>query len=316
MLGLLQILIVSLLTCFVAAQNSTTPATCLPNFQWSFNTLNQSPCQIAGFLAGACNGGNFTLGQLPQGFAYIGPTQEQATSCRCSTVFYSLLGACSVCQGRTFPRWSTYKANCPAVYDEVFLQPIPPNTKVPHYAYLDVVTSDTFNATLAQAAGGVESTNIPAPTSSSSDTAPGGNPTGSANNGDANNGASKKSNAGAIAGGVVGGLVGLAIIVCLVLWLLRRRRRAAPSSSSFGPGMMASRPMTAASTTYPSTPAPKVYDPNDPSTYPSNMPNAFTPSPEPMRQHTGYVTPNYTGNSGQMVYNQTAKPTYTGAPEL
>ncbi|KAF4614942.1 hypothetical protein D9613_002754 [Agrocybe pediades] len=222
----------------------------------------------------------------------------------------------AVSDGRTFPRWSTYKTNCSAVYDEVFLQPIPPNTKVPHYAYLDVVTSDTFNATLAQAAGGVESTNIPAPTSSSSDMAPGGNPTGDANNGDANNGASKKSNAGAIAGGVVGGLVGLAIIVCLVLWLLRRRRRAAPSSSSFGPGMMASRPMTAASTTYPSTPAPKVYDPNDPSTYPSNMPNAFTPSPEPMRQHTGYVTPNYTGNSGQMVYNQTAKPTYTGAPEL
>ncbi|PPQ64694.1 hypothetical protein CVT26_002784 [Gymnopilus dilepis] len=206
-------------------------------------------------------------------------------------------------------RWSTYKSNCTVVYDQVFTNPIPSNVTVPHYAYLNVVSSDTFNVTLAENAGGTESTAVPTPTGSNTSSSP--SPTTSAQS-------KKKSNAGAIAGGVIGGIVGLAILVGLAAWFILKRRPKATQSPIYDP-VMTSQTTTAIATnpmnSIPSTPLPKPYDPNDPSTFPTNMndQHGYHPyTPTPQLQYPAHVTPNYTGAS-QPSY---PRPQYTGAPEL
>jgi len=303
MFNLLAAVVLGALPHYVAAQN-TTKAECLSGFNWAFNSLGQSPCDIASALANVCVGTGFALQALPPNFVYLGPDQANANSCRCSTVYYSLLSACAVCQDANFITWSQYKPNCTVVYDEVFLDPIPSNVKVPHYAYLDVVTSDTFNISLAKSATGPESTTLPSPTGSIPSPTTASQP-------------AKKSHAGAIAGGVIGGLVGLALIAGLAFWFLRRRRASAAPSATYDPVMTSQTPTAIATNpmnSFPSTPAPKPYDPNDPSTFPSNTNeqpgfNPYTPSPQLYPTH---VTPNYTGAS-QASY---PRPQYTGAPEL
>lgn len=313
MLRLFAAVILGLLLHCGAAQN-TTEATCLSGFNWSFNSLNQSPCDVAAALAGVCVGTDFTLAPLAPGFVYLGPPPENANSCRCSSVYYSLLSACAVCQDRDFIKWSVYKANCSVVFDQVYSQPIPPNIRVPHYAYLDVETADTFNITLAETAGGTESTSVP------SATGPLASGSGASATSPANSG-KKKSNAGAIAGGVVGGVVAIALIATLIFWLLRRNQRGSLPSPGYGPVMTSQNPLSGASSSYAATPAPKVYDPNDPSTYPTNFSepsgyNPYTPSPDPHQQpYPTHVTPNFTGTTVTSGFPP-ARPQYTGAPEL
>ncbi|KAF8163453.1 hypothetical protein B0H34DRAFT_795165 [Crassisporium funariophilum] len=298
-------LIVGFLPCYVAAQ-----ATCASGFDWAFNTLGQSPCDVATELGGVCVGGQFSLQPLSAGFVYLGPSAVNANSCRCSSVYYSMLSACGACQNRNFIRWSTYKTNCTTVYAQIFPQPIPTGVRVPHYAYLDVETADTFNLTVAQNAGGTDSTAIPSPTGTSGGSTPGATKGGS------------KVNAGAIAGGVVGGIVGLAVIAGLVFWLLRRRRQTSSPSSAQDHVLPSQTPMSYAGTggTYaPTSMTPKIYDPNDPTTYPSNdhSPagyNPYTPSPD-LHQQQPYVAPNFTGTTVQST-QPPSRPHYTGAPEL
>ena len=47
----------------------------------------------------------FTLAPLEPGFVYLGPTIISANSCRCSTVYYSLLSACAYCQNGAYLEW-------------------------------------------------------------------------------------------------------------------------------------------------------------------------------------------------------------------
>ncbi len=46
----------------------------------------------------------FNLQPLLPGYVYLGPTVANANSCRCSSVYYSLLSACAYCQGRNYLR--------------------------------------------------------------------------------------------------------------------------------------------------------------------------------------------------------------------
>ena len=89
----------------------------------TFNTLNQSPCDVAASLAAVCSPtgrehslayiwpvillehAGFNLDPLPSGYVYAGPRTESATSCRCSSVFYSMLSACGYCQSRNYQKW-------------------------------------------------------------------------------------------------------------------------------------------------------------------------------------------------------------------
>src|SRR5258708_3854113 len=41
----------------------------------------------------------FTITPVYQGYAYRGPSPDSTDPCQCSTIGYSLLGACAACQG-------------------------------------------------------------------------------------------------------------------------------------------------------------------------------------------------------------------------
>ncbi|KAJ3538365.1 hypothetical protein NMY22_g5195 [Coprinellus aureogranulatus] len=337
-------------------------ATC-STAQWTFNSRNQSPCVVGSALAGACVGGDFTLTPLQPDFVYLGPSVAAATQCRCSTVYYSMLSACATCQGNNFIRWGRYSTNCTTVYSGVFPRDIPQNIAVPAWAYMDVVTSDTFNLTLAQNFGGVESTapaqstGSPSTRSSSSGTSTntGGGPA-ATSGGSGTDPEKKSSNTGAIVGGVVGGIVGLALIAGLIFFLLRRRNKQkhlAPSAL-YGPqGTVSEKPpmnhFTGDGSVYSNgggAPAPQIYDPNNPATFPTsdgsmpytNTPPAGQPTNFNVPPSPGYaqnynaqqangnympVPPHMTGQSGHSGYSQPntsitqpSGPRYTGAPEL
>ena len=95
----------------------------IPRLLQTFNTLNQSPCDVAASLAAVCSPtgrehslayiwpvillellehAEFDLSPLLSGYVYAGPPTEFANSCRCSSVYYSMLSACGYCQGRNF----------------------------------------------------------------------------------------------------------------------------------------------------------------------------------------------------------------------
>ncbi|KDR71529.1 hypothetical protein GALMADRAFT_229499 [Galerina marginata CBS 339.88] len=231
---MLKALLIAVL-CLVARHGAAQNATCQPGFEWSFNSLNQSPCDIAAFLASVCINQPFMLQPLQPGFEYFGPPVGQGSPCRCSSVYYSLLSACSVCQLASFISWTDYETNCSITFSQVFQPSIPPYTKVPPYAYLDVTRSDGFNTTLAKAAG-TESTN--------------------------------QSNGGAIAGGVVGGILGLLVIAGSIYWILRRKKQATAPRADIDPVAFTSQNQLNVPPTPPSfpstTPPMRLYDPNNP----------------------------------------------------
>ncbi|TFK54799.1 hypothetical protein OE88DRAFT_1653297 [Heliocybe sulcata] len=323
--GIVAELLVSFLP---GAYAQTSDVTC-SIYNWTANSLNQNPCQVASYLAGACNGGEYNIASLPADHHYIGPTQATANQCQCSTVTYNLMSACGACQNRTIIAWSTWSYNCSQVYVQTFPEDIPYGTKVPAWAYLND-TNDVWDPVAAEGdTGAPESTNPnPKPTASATPSTPGGSnsttastgpsadPTsGNASNGNGNS-SSGSSHTGAIAGGVVGGGVGLAALAGLITWFVLRRRRQnqKPASTMYDPfAMSEQRPMSKGPTEYssvaPYSPGPqRLYDPSDPSTYP---PSAGSPSIV-TGQSMGH--PSLTmHHMGQDAYRPGQ---YTGAPEL
>ncbi|KAG5724007.1 hypothetical protein E4T56_gene11235 [Termitomyces sp. T112] len=284
----------------------TSNVTCTqPELQWSFNTLNQSPCQIAASLAAVCNAGQFIIAPLDPNKVYIGPTLDEANQCACSGVFYNLVSACADCQGRNWLDWSEFNANCSTIYPTIFLPNIPSTTRVPHWAF-DDPTNSTFNPALAQ-----EVTDAPESTGPSQSTGTSSNPTLTPASSE-----SSSSKAGPIAGGVVGGVVGLALIAALVFWWIRRRRLGiAPSAEVNYTSVAPTSPPPMSFTAAPlgssaNITSQRFYDPSDPSTYPApiNAPATdYTGSNQVLLTHvTGSTYPGSTVPAGR----------YTGAPEL
>ena len=138
--------------------------------------MQQNPCEIAGALEAACEGysafkqtfrlrpfrgsrsaGVYELGPLAQGTNYVAPqTNTSEQSCQCNTVMYryrasrpgrkqaliaescSLYMACTACQNVTTQPWGFWSQFCPEVYVAQYPEPIPANTAVPHWAFLNV----------------------------------------------------------------------------------------------------------------------------------------------------------------------------------
>ncbi|KAJ7641508.1 hypothetical protein FB45DRAFT_900379 [Roridomyces roridus] len=268
----------------VAAQS--TNATCDKSFDWSLNSRGQSPCLVAAYLGSVCSSdGLFIVPALPpNSIAYQGPILALANPCACSSVFYSLLGACADCQSTMaqVTTWSFFNTNCSTSYLQTFNQNIPSTTAVPHWAYQDVTaqTDGKFNVTLAQLqVNGPESTSNPQPTTTNLPSV------------SASASPRKKSHAGAIAGGVVGGVV-FVVISIAAFWFIRRRQRdAAPSSSA--PGEITPSRST--------TQMPKLYDPSDPSTFPPSLSSGRVQSPA------------YSANT---LSSEQPRVQYTGAPQV
>jgi len=250
----------------------------LVDFNWMSNSKNQNPCVVAAYLQGACNGGQFTVDPLPNGTHYTGPYGDEQNECQCSSVTYNTVSACGLCQNHTIVSWSSWDTNCTTVYPGVFPPGIPDGTAVPQWAFQDVTTSGLFNVTLAQSTGDnpestashAQSTGSAGATATAASASLTPAPTSSASSG-------SKTNTGAIAGGVVGGVVGLALIAGAAIFFLRKRRSQIPLSDQSGAGVLS--PSSGFSDTVPfnaQMAQPRLYDPSDPSTFPTSPATATT----------------------------------------
>ncbi|KAF8514088.1 hypothetical protein BU17DRAFT_94777 [Hysterangium stoloniferum] len=284
---------------------ATTEAICTADL-WTFNKDSVSP--FASDLQAACSGGIWDTPALTLGLSYIGPKQDQANKCTCSTVVYSLISACGACQGGTIITWSQWSLNCTSSDITLSQYPltIPQNTSIPSWAYLNVTGTNVWDPSAAFAdhnSGAADSTAVPSAT---------GIPTSTG----------KKSNpAGPIAGGVVGGVVGLALIAVGVFVLMKRRNVVRPVSG----GEKEKIDLAASPSFHGGYPSPsfqmhtdphKLYDPSDPSTFPRS-PAPTSPTQAPSMIASDSVATYYNRQSAHSLPAQ-SRPggQYTGVPEI
>ncbi|KAI0321647.1 hypothetical protein OF83DRAFT_1098441 [Amylostereum chailletii] len=300
------------------------PTGCVDSFNWTSNSLGQTPCIVAAYLLSACNGGSFTIEPLQPGNAYGGPTgSDRGDVCKCNSVAYSTISACSACQSRSWVPWDTWSGNCSNVASiGQFPVTIPSETRVPHWALQNVTQTGIWDSQTALNAGGML-IDLSTPTRLTimcTDLPEEGGPSGSSS--------SSRSHTGAIAGGVVGGVVGLALIVGLAWFLIRRHRlRAsdyhnAPPSVIYNASLAQMRDSDHMSSTvgHPSlmqSPM-KLYNPADPSTFPDTAAASslsFPGSPEPPSSIHTTLHPNY---HPEMGYDQDMprNTQYRGLPEV
>ncbi|KAM5540809.1 hypothetical protein V8D89_005453 [Ganoderma adspersum] len=315
-----------------------TNATCNSGFEWMTNSKNQNPCLVSSWLFTPCSSPSDSfVFPLTPGFHYNTPlnSSDSATPCRCNTILFSTIAACATCQGgaNDIVPWILYSQNCSAVSIQKYPENIPSGTAIPAWAYLDVRINGTFDAAAAEAVAAQdlpESTALPAPsttqTSSSNTSTP--SPLSTTTSGaasgttaavdDNSSSGSKKSNAGAIAGGVVGGLAGLALIGVAVFFALRfRSGRSAASGGKqkhnvYGAGAQSSEksPVISGSTH-------RVYDPNDPRTFPDQDPYANVPSQGSIAYLAADTSAGVVGSNFNDGYRGAGGPNaYRGAPEL
>ncbi|KIY66368.1 hypothetical protein CYLTODRAFT_423463 [Cylindrobasidium torrendii FP15055 ss-10] len=301
--------------------------------------------------------GGFLIQYLPSGYMYSGLGSTYATNCACNTVYYNLLSACAQCQGGSVDVWDNWSKNCTTTYS-TFPNSIPDGSAIPHWAYLPL-NNGTWDFASAQTDEGAEATftgsHSASATASSTRTTSANSPSGSSSGSNGGSSNSKGSNhAGAIAGGVIGGVALLALIgLGFFLWRRNKAKKAkgTPETSFLGPnmtgttyahdgaGFAAPAPYDQHSTMSGAAPA-KLYDPNDPSTFPSAFPAAGTPTNASFvgsggasypQQHTGstyapvapdspgpFGAPPNTFGGGPNRYSQNHGQggAYSGAPEL
>ncbi|KAK0503356.1 hypothetical protein EDD18DRAFT_629736 [Armillaria luteobubalina] len=286
------------------AVSQASPVVCNTSIdsEWSFNSLNQSPCTVAAYLGGVCNSGNFTITPLSEGRLYSGPTLEQANACRCSSVFYSLVSACALCQGNSYERWSLFNLNCTDglnVPVGQFNKDIPEQTAVPHWAYQNVSVTDIFNEQQAKSDSDAPESTAQPPTPTPTSTVP---------STSSSVVSQKHTNVGAIVGGVIGGVV-LVVLLGLTACFVRRRFRSSQESEPILAADMEARPRNF-TTLLEGQAAPKLYDPSDPSTYPTSSPS---PVPSANTYPHGTHQPMASAYSGTAFLSNRV---YSGAAEL
>jgi hypothetical protein len=87
----------------------------------TFNSYGQSPCRVAAYMLSTCNNGSMSFPlvfanfasessylvayQIPEDSPYLFYTPPGSNECKCSSITYSLLAACSGCRGG---QWLTY----------------------------------------------------------------------------------------------------------------------------------------------------------------------------------------------------------------
>ncbi|KAF9032073.1 hypothetical protein BJ165DRAFT_861524 [Panaeolus papilionaceus] len=261
---------------------------CLTNlkYRWTYNAQGASPCVVAGALLSVCLNEPTNIRKLDPGERYPGAQASgEGAACRCSTVYYSMLSACAYCQDRGWITWPAQIEHCADTFSQMLPMTVPGNTTIPPWAWADVVSQGAFDIAIAQT---ISTTPPPGPTATPSDTSSSTSNASSSSSSISSTSTastSKDTPVGPIVGGVIGGLAVLGIVAVVVAWIVTRsRRNAAAVGHTTAPSSIAptSPPMTAVgyniTTSLPTFPAgpsvgamPKLYDPNDPSTFPMMM---------------------------------------------
>ncbi|KAH9973145.1 hypothetical protein BGW80DRAFT_1459453 [Lactifluus volemus] len=285
----------SLFSVHVFAQ-VTWPYCTLSSWGWTYNSLNQNPCLVAAFLQSTCNGGSYDLPALNLGYSYAGPEAGYGDLCWCSTVVYSLLSACDACQNEPWFSWYDYSTNCTRGQPPAssFPHPVPSGIRVPQWALIDVTVQGDWNSSQSSTVGDLpevlggdtinsgKSTSTPTPTPS---VVPSSQTTVSSTSSSSSSTAGPSSNVGAIAGGVAGGLVAVSAAALILFFVLRRRttqQGPPPAAALYGgtpqplmgqvqPPSPNDRAFMPSSLPTTSTTAIKLYDPNDPTTFPGHQ---------------------------------------------
>lgn len=82
---------------------------------------------------------------------YDPPEGSGVNTCRCNVDVYSLLSACSYCQGGAVGTWSDWIAFCPSSYiHDSYPEKVPDQTDIPSWADLNITATGVWNATAAQ----------------------------------------------------------------------------------------------------------------------------------------------------------------------
>ncbi|KAI0250842.1 hypothetical protein BJV78DRAFT_1361936 [Lactifluus subvellereus] len=290
----------------VAVAQIYAPADCIPQWQWTSNSLGQNACTVAAYLMGTCNRGAYTVPPLEPGESYSGPSgDDDGNLCKCSTVAYSLLSACDACQQETWIDWSEYSTNCTRTMNvSSFPNPVPSGTRVPQWALLDVTLENSWNNDKSFAVG--DSLEIAPGTvispSNASSTSP--TPTPTLPTPSPTPTQSSSLNAGAIAVGVFSGVAAIAVAGLAIFFWLRRKRSKDLSAASVADGASQSlmgevRPPGSDDGTYvpsskPGTPATPMnfYDPNDPTTFPRFQGAGQVYTGVPVAPYSGNTLPN------------------------
>jgi len=245
-------IIVILAKSYLAASQSS--ATCKAGFDWMNNTASQSPCFVAGSVAVPCNAG-FSVPTLmgPPTAEYSLPGGNDINVCQCSSVYYSLLQACAVCQDFAPVNWSDWSSACNGIAI-IGLPANVTNAVIPPWAYLDPSVTGTWNASVANAYEASPSGSITpslAHTATSSAVTPllpsnflsvlhSGKPSpvvtatasGTLTPSPSSTG-KHKTQSGAVIGGVVAGIGAIAFLGLALFWYIRKRRHG--SSVEDGP---------------------------------------------------------------------------------
>ncbi|KAI0273301.1 hypothetical protein BC834DRAFT_202391 [Gloeopeniophorella convolvens] len=270
----------------------------MPVWNWTYNSLNQSPCVTSAYLASQCSGGQFTIPQINLGAHYTGPSgPDDNDICKCNSVLYSTISACVGCQKGVWIPYDQWTANCTSVSPlGTFPQSITNNTRVPAWAFLNVSDSTPWNNVSACDFGGnPESVGTSRPSFAPQlDTG-------------------HALAAGAIAGAAAGGAVIALALVALGVWYLwRRHRGGVPVLPTSGRSSPVTRDDKGGYESVPFTPEPerKLYNPSDPSTFPkpADFTRSFATTTAASEQSALEVTP---PNSAKLHQRE-----YTGLPEI
>jgi hypothetical protein len=322
-------------------------------WEWTFNSIDQNACTVAAYLMATCNGGSFTIDALKPGYSYIGPTGVDDTNlCKCNTVTYSLISACDACQGAVWTTWPEYSSNCTKTLPpSSFPNPVPSGTRVPQWALIDITSENNWNSNksfavgdspeqapgavlgASGATGSASGTHSGATSSLPGESSSAVKPTSSST--------SKKSssNLGAIVGGAVGGVVVIALAAVAIVFFLRRRSSdgpapvAPPAVGAYQPPMdeiqqpltmddgftMASSIPGTIGSSMPGTPVSpmRIYDPNDPSTFPGYQTPEYQAVPQAPATPPQGPVPSLNGTGNSLATMQTSRPQgYHGLPTV
>ncbi|KAG7085798.1 hypothetical protein E1B28_003338 [Marasmius oreades] len=257
------------------------------SFFWSYNSKGDSPCQMGEALGTVCTP-SFNIPSLPDGYYYFG-TGHTITPCVCNTVYYTMLSLCGLCQNGYTDRFDLWSSNCTRTYDTVFPSALPSGLRLPYYAYLPL---DSVNKSIdvgaLQANTGPERTGTATRTPTSTSFGSTGTSHSGGDDPFADELKDEAKKVGIIAGSVVAGIWVFWAVGAGIVWFICRRnsRRMYGDPSQMylqnngAPGAIpyASVPPSSppASTTTGTSPGlgEKVYNPNDPSTYPQTPPLA------------------------------------------